>query len=83
LGTSDPFFLNAPVYAHFTTIPFVTATVSESEHAGVFANGQVAVEPLTNAPLYPASDTPKPPTPSYATTSVRVVWLLKRPGSKT
>ena len=44
LGTSDPFFLNAPIYAHSTTIPVVTAAVSESEYAGVFANGQVAVD---------------------------------------
>ena len=41
LGNSNFFFLNAPIYAHYITIPVVTAAVSESECAGVFANGQV------------------------------------------
>jgi hypothetical protein len=44
LGASDPFFLNAPIYAHSTTAPVVTAAVSESEHASVFANGQATVD---------------------------------------
>ena len=47
LGTSGHFFLNAPIYAHSTTIPVVTAAVSESEYAGVFANGQVTVDERT------------------------------------
>ena len=44
LGTSDPLFLNAGIHCHSTLIPVVTAAVSESEYAGVFANGQIAVD---------------------------------------
>jgi hypothetical protein len=46
LGTSDPLFLNAAIHVHSTLIPVVTAAVSESEYAGVFANGQIAVDEI-------------------------------------
>jgi glutathionylspermidine synthase len=45
-GTSGPLFLNAGTHCHSTLIPVVTAAVSESEYAGVFANGQIAVDEI-------------------------------------
>ena len=44
LGTSDPYFINAPIHCHSTGIPVVCAAVSESEYAGVFSNAQIAVD---------------------------------------
>ena len=44
LGTTDPFFINAPIHTQSTTIPVNTAAVSETEYAGCFANGQIAVD---------------------------------------
>jgi hypothetical protein len=68
LGTSDPLFLNAAIHVHSTLIPVVTAAVSESEYAGVFANGQIAVDEIRalGSPGYP-----QPPPPLfYVTTNV-------------
>ena len=44
LGTTDPFFLNAPIHVQSTTIPVNTAAVSETEYAGCFANGQIGTD---------------------------------------
>ncbi len=44
LGTSDPFFVNAPIHCHSTGIPVVCAAVSESEYAGAFSNAQLGVD---------------------------------------
>jgi hypothetical protein len=44
LGTTDPFFINAPIHCHSTGIPVVCAAVSESEYAGVFSNAQLGVD---------------------------------------
>ena len=44
LGTTDPYFLNAPIHCHSTGIPVVCAAVSESEYAGVFSNTQIGVD---------------------------------------
>jgi hypothetical protein len=62
LGTSDPLFINAAIHVHSTLIPVVTAAVSETEYAGVFANGQIAVDErraLANLGY------PQPPTTIY------------------
>jgi hypothetical protein len=39
LGTTDPFFINAPMHTQSTAIPVNAAAFSETEHAGCFANG--------------------------------------------
>jgi hypothetical protein len=44
LGTTDPDFFNGPVFCHCTRMPVICQAVSESEHAGVFCNGQVGVD---------------------------------------
>jgi hypothetical protein len=44
LGTADPDFFNGPVFCHCTRMPVICQAVSESEHAGVFCNGQVGVD---------------------------------------
>ena len=62
MGTSDPLFINAAIHVHSTLIPVVTAAVSETEYAGVFANGQIAVDErraLTSLGY------PQPPTTIY------------------
>jgi hypothetical protein len=44
LGTTDPYFINAPIHCHSTGIPVVCAAVSESEYAGVFSNTQIGTD---------------------------------------
>jgi hypothetical protein len=60
LGSTDPTFLNAPIFCHSTRIPVVCAAVSEAEYAAIFANAQVAADErviLSNLG-YPQSPTP-------------------------
>ena len=47
LGTSDPYFINAPIHCHSTGIPVVCAAVSESEYARVFSNAQIGADERT------------------------------------
>ena len=59
LGTTDPAFLNGPIFCHSTRIPVVCAAVSEAEYGALFSNAQVAVDErsiLTNLGY------PQPPT---------------------
>ena len=60
LGTSNPAFLNAPIFCHSTRIPVVCAAVCEAEYAALFANAQVAADELVILSNlgYPQSPTP-------------------------
>jgi hypothetical protein len=62
MGTSDPLYLNAAIHVHSTLIPVVTAAVSETEYAGVFANGQIAVDERR---ALSSLGYPQPPTTIY------------------
>jgi hypothetical protein len=41
LGTTDPGFLNGPIFCHCTRIPVACAAFSEAEYAGMFANFEI------------------------------------------
>ena len=62
LGTSDPYFINAPILCHSTGIPVVCAAVSESEYAGVFSNAQIGADERT---CLASLGYPQPPTVIY------------------
>ena len=62
LGTTDPDFLNGPIFCHCTRIPVVCAAVSEAEYAGIFANCEIGSDERS---ILESLGYPQPPTTIY------------------
>ena len=62
LGTTDPNFLNGPIFCHCTRIPVVCAAVSEAEYAGIFANLEIGADERS---ILESLGHPQPPTDVY------------------